>query len=215
MIKKISLAEELADRIRKKIKKGSYALHERLPTEPELMKDFGVGRSSVREAVRILSNWGYLKVQQGVGTFVVDVEGKESLGEVFEQADLADLLEVRRLLEGTIVEKAAKNRTEVDLEDLLKTLRSREEMAKLGDLVGCIDADIEFHQAIANACGNTILTELYGASSKHVRSAFLQIYKDTQVFLDTHSSHEQLYFAIKEQRVEQAKAVLNEIIEKV
>ena len=70
MIQKRSLAEEVADRIGKQIADGKFADGEKLPTEPELMKFFGVGRSTIRESIRILENMGMVNVQQGRGTFV-------------------------------------------------------------------------------------------------------------------------------------------------
>ncbi|WP_037496464.1 FadR/GntR family transcriptional regulator [Sphingobacterium deserti] len=215
MIKRTSLAEEVSEQIKTKIKSGEYALSSRLPTEPELMQSFGVGRSSVREAIRMLSNLGYLDVQQGVGTFVTDSDGNESLGEAFQKAPLADLMEVRQLLEIRIAEKAAEHRTAKDLKRIAEALRKRKEEADAGALVACIEADIAFHQAIANACGNPILTELYSTSSKHVSIAFKQIYANTAVFISTQVSHEQLFLAIEKRDAVQARALLNEIIEAV
>ncbi len=215
MIKKISLAEEVAERIRVKIKSGELPLHSQLPIEPALMKMFGVGRSSVREAIRILANQRYLDVQQGVGTFVVGSEGSEKLGVAFERAALADLLEVRQLLEMRIAEKAALHRNDDDLSKIAQALEWRRIEAHANALATCIDADIAFHQAIADACGNPILCELYSASSRHIVSAFKQIYVNTDVFVKTQQSHEQLFLAIERQDVLLARSVLHEIIEAV
>jgi len=215
MIKRTSLAEEVSERIKAKIKSGEFALSSRLPTEPELMQSFGVGRSSVREAIRMLANLGYLDVQQGVGTFVTDSDGNESLGEAFQKAPLADLMEVRQLLEIRIAEKAAEHRTAKDLKRIEEALQKRKEEAGAGALVACIEADIAFHQAIADACGNPILTELYSTSSKHVSVAFKQIYVNTAVFISTQVSHEQLFRAIEKRDAVQARSLLNEIIEAV
>ena len=69
-IRKKSLAEEVAELIKRQIDEGKLKENEKLPVESELAKLFGVGRSSIREAVRILSSMGLLNVQQGRGTFV-------------------------------------------------------------------------------------------------------------------------------------------------
>lgn len=215
MIKKTTLAEDIAVQIRQKIRDGVYPLDARLPTEPELMRIFGVGRSSVREAIRILANSGYLKVLQGKGTFVMNVEGNEGLNRAFRSAALEELLEVRYLLEGRIVEKAALNRTTIDLKNIAACLVDRKAKADAGELSLCIAADIDFHQQIANACGNSILAELYSESCKHMQVAFSQIYVDTSVFVQTHESHEDLYLSIREKDVDRARATLNKIIEHV
>ncbi len=70
IIKRLSLADDVASRLQQKIQDGDFAIGEKLPTEPELMAVFGVGRSTIREAVRNLSNAGLVRVQQGLGTFV-------------------------------------------------------------------------------------------------------------------------------------------------
>ena len=72
-LQKKSLAEEVSSLIREQINDGKLTKGEKLPTEPELMKLFGVSRSTVREAIKMLVNMGYLSVQQGRGTFVESV----------------------------------------------------------------------------------------------------------------------------------------------
>ncbi|WP_349949811.1 FadR/GntR family transcriptional regulator, partial [Bacteroides cellulosilyticus] len=70
IIQKKSLADMIAETLKQQITEGTYRVGDKLPTEPELMKTFGVGRSSVREAVKLLVNMGVVRVQQGSGTFV-------------------------------------------------------------------------------------------------------------------------------------------------
>ena len=107
-IRKRSLAEEMAVRLQEQIAQGRFEVGGKLPTESELMKIFGVGRSTVREAVKILANMGLLKVQQGAGTFVESRTARnESMERCMQRADIGDLEEVRRILEVAIVERAA------------------------------------------------------------------------------------------------------------
>ena len=67
IIQKKSLADEVAAKLQEQISLGHYKANDKLPIEPELMKNFGVGRSTIREAIKILANSGLLRVQQGVG----------------------------------------------------------------------------------------------------------------------------------------------------
>ena len=78
------------------------------PPEPELMRIFGVGRSTVREAVRILSDMGLLRVRQGAGTFVVSRNAPDLMTQRLKRADIRELDEVRRILEAAIVERPLK-----------------------------------------------------------------------------------------------------------
>jgi len=213
IIQKRSLAEEVAEQLRKAIANGKYKTGEQLPIEPELMKQFGVGRSSVREAIRILANSGLLRVQQGVGTFI---EAPAGINEPFHQrlkrAEAHDLDEVRQLLEMKIAEKAAANRTEKDLEKIKAKLDKRTAMAHGGSMEDCIEADIEFHMSIAEAAGNPILTDLYQSFSIQLKSWFLKIYPDVTIFQDT--LHTELYESIKNRDEKKAWDCITQIIQR-
>ena len=88
-IRRKSLAEEVAELIKKQISEGKLAKGDKLPAEPELMRLFGVGRSTVREAIKMLVNMGYLSVQQGRGTFVENVtETNELFHQRLKRADI-------------------------------------------------------------------------------------------------------------------------------
>lgn len=198
IIPRKSLAEEVAEQIRTEIGAGNYLPGEQLPIETELMKKFGVGRSSVREAVRILANSGLLRVQQGVGTFIEEPSGiTEPFVQRLKRADAQDLDEVRHLLEMKIAEKAALNHTAADLAEMQAHLDKRRQAAHAGVIEDCIQADIDFHLSIAKASGNEILSDLYQSFAMHLKSWFAQIYPDTAIFHETFQLHEDLYQRIK------------------
>lgn len=191
-----SLAEEVASKIQEQISLGHYKLNEKLPIEPELMKSFGVGRSTIREAIKALVNSGLLRVQQGVGTFVQQVTGNEPMDQRLKRASIQDLDEVRQLLEMKIAEKAAINRSEKDIITIKGHLTARKQAAINGLIEECIDADIQFHVAIAEAAKNEILADMYRSVSLHLKKWFLHIYPDTQIFIETYPLHKQLLKAI-------------------
>lgn len=193
LINKKSLAEEVASKLQEQISLGQYKINEKLPIEAELMKSFGVGRSSIREAMKLLANSGLLRIQQGVGTFVQEVTGtQEPMDQRLKRASLKDLDEVRQLLELKIAEKAAINRTDDDIVAMKQHLANRMKTANEGLLEECVEADIQFHIAIAEASKNEILADLYKSVSKHLKKEFLKLYPDTEVFKETYIIHEQL-----------------------
>ena len=193
LINKKSLAEEVASKLQEQISLGHYKINEKLPIEAELMKSFGVGRSSIREAMKLLANSGLLRIQQGVGTFVQEVTSiQEPMDQRLKRASLEDLDEVRQLLELKIAEKAAINRTEEDIIAMKQHLADRMKTANEGLLEECVEADIQFHIAIAQASKNEILADLYKSVSKHLKKEFLRIYPNTKIFQDTYAIHEQL-----------------------
>ncbi|MNK11375.1 HTH-type transcriptional regulator LutR [compost metagenome] len=197
MIKRKSLSDEVAFKIQEQISFGKYKVNEKLPIEPELMKSFGVGRSTIREAIKILANSGLLRVQQGVGTFVEQsTSNREPMEQRLKRANVQDLDEVRQLLEMKIAEKAAINRTDSDIIAIKAHLENRKKSAAAGLIEDCIEADVQFHIAIAEASKNEILADLYRSTSIHLKNWFLQIYPDTAVFEETYSLHEQLLKSI-------------------
>ena len=105
IIQRRSLADEVAEQVQKQIIDGELKEGDKLPIEAELMKEFGVGRSSIREAVKKLENMGYLKVQQGKGTFITTPSlSQEPLEQRLKRADIKELYEVRNILESAIAD---------------------------------------------------------------------------------------------------------------
>jgi DNA-binding FadR family transcriptional regulator len=197
LIVKRSLADEVASKLKEQIILGQYKVNEKLPIEPELMKKFGVGRSTIREAIKSLANSGMLRVQQGIGTFVEQtITNREPMEQRLKRANVKDLDEVRQLLEMKIAEKAAINRTEKDIIAIKNYLMARKQAGIDGLIEDCIEADICFHVAIAEASKNEILADLYKSTSVHLKNWFLLIYTDTQIFNESFELHQQLYKAI-------------------
>ena len=196
-IKKTSLSEEVAKQLQHQITSGKYTLGQKLPCEPKLMEEFGVGRSSVREAVRVLANTGIVRVQQGVGTFVEFKNGATvPWYERLRNAKGYELNEVRQLLELKIAEKAALNRTTKDVATMKKLLQKRYDAAMKNNPDECIDADIRFHIAIAEATKNDILADLYKTIAAQMKRSFKEVYHDTGVFLSRHAEHTALLKSI-------------------
>ncbi len=211
-IKRLSLTDEVAQRLQQQISLGQYQPGDKLPTEPALMQEFGVGRSSIREAVRILANAGVLRVQQGVGTFVEASTGAEPLSQRLKRAEFADLDEVRKLLEQKIAEKAALYRTEADIEKMRQCLDKRAEMSAANDIMECIKADIAFHSAIAAAAQNSIMADLYNTVAQHLLQHFAVIHTTTKPFTETQHWHGQLLQSIIDQKPEEVREWISNIV---
>jgi DNA-binding FadR family transcriptional regulator len=215
VIVKKSLADEVADRVLAAIAGGKYPIGTQLPIEPELMKLFGVGRSTIREAIKTLAIQGVLDVQQGVGTFVINNQVQESLNKKLSRAETADIMEVRSLLEVKIAEKAALNRTALQLKTMKKLLEERKKFAGANNVKQCIETDIRFHIELAEACGNPVLTEIYKAASIEVIRALESHNTDTKSFKTSQAIHEKLYEWVKQQEPAKAAAAVRSIIGRI
>lgn len=181
-----SLAGEVASKLQEKILKGNYKVDQQLPIEAELMRSFGVGRSTIREAVKILVNSGFLRVQQGVGTFIEDTSGiNEPLSQRLKRAAAKDINEVRQILEMKIAEKAAMNRTGNDISKLEYFLGKRDKAADENLVSECVDAHISFYIILAEASKNEILADLYKLFAIQLKADLLNSYDDTEYFKET------------------------------
>ncbi len=214
-IKPSKLADQVATELQRRITTGLYKTGEKIPTEPELMEQLGVGRSSIREAIKTLSNAGILKVQQGLGTFVSSEKAiSEPLDQRLRRSELKDISEVRSILEVSIIKKAAKFRTEENLKEMQKCLLQRLQAIEANDPKKCVDVDIAFHMEIANACNNPVLTDLYKAFALVLKESFVQHFTTAEAYKRSHAQHEAVYKAIADGNGDTAASIILEILAK-
>ena len=168
-IKKTRLYEEVADQIKKAIFDGELKPGDRLPSERELCKVFGVGRPAIREALRTLSVMGLIEVNTGVrGSFIKEVNITQYLEAVREQLawliklgedTVQELWEVRKYMEIGIAHLAARNATPDDFEELDRLM---EEMDACGDdIYAYFPIAVEFHRKLAMATKNRVFFVLW------------------------------------------------------
>ena len=132
-------ADRVADQLEALILDNTLRSGERLPTENELARQYGVSRTVIREAVRSLAAKGLVQVTQGSGMVVRGMTNElasQSISSVLKQnarrVDVEKLLEVRRMLEIEIAGLAAERRTEADLDALRATLARIEHAGERG-----------------------------------------------------------------------------------
>ena len=150
------LSETVSQTIESWIREGQMPAGARLPTEKVLASDFGVSRAVVREAISRLKAEGLVTTRQGAGAFVSDRPSGSSFRLDTPQADgahaLADIFELRYIVECAAAAMAARRRTDVDLA-IMRAALSRMDEA-LVDWADATDADDAFHNAVAAATGN-------------------------------------------------------------
>ena len=136
---------------------------EKIPNEFELAEMFGVGRSTVREAVKGLVTKGILEVRRGAGTYVVststleeDPLGLAKLGDKYKLA--LELLEVRMMLEPEIAAMACGHITQEEKEQLKRLCDEVEELYTAGK--NHAKKDVEFHTCVAKCSGNRVVEVL-------------------------------------------------------
>lgn len=195
---RLSLADATAAQLEARIAADEWAIGARLPTESELMTQLGVGRSTVREAIRTLARVGMVQVRQGDGTYVTGRPlDNESLITRCHRAELHEISDVREALEFQAARLAAERRTAEDLLALRALLDARALAATARDAQAFADADVAFHQRIVAATQNQMLIDLYRVLGDTLVQA-LTVRKRASAFddVDTTAEHEALLAAI-------------------
>lgn len=168
------LVEQATQRLRDQITGGDWPVGTKLPAETALAKTLGVGRSTVREALRALTGAGLVQPRQGAGVFVIATEPAEDWGTRLRQSAITDIYEVRMLIEAEAAQLAARRRTEDDLALIGAALQRRREAAD-DDTVGFVDADIALHAAVIAAAHNPVLTGLFTEFVPVLRQALVDL----------------------------------------
>ncbi len=163
-IKKTRIYEEVADQIQKEIFDGELKPGDRLPSERELCKVFGVGRQAIREALRTLSVMGLIEINSGIKGSVVKEAGitqymeavREHLSLLFRVGEetILEIMEVRKYIELGISQLAAQNADEAEIEDLEHLIGEME--ACNHDIHAYFPLGVEFHRKLALATKNQV-----------------------------------------------------------
>jgi GntR family transcriptional repressor for pyruvate dehydrogenase complex len=187
-------------KIKELISSGEFSAGDRLPTERELTQQFGVSRSSLREAMRALALVGVLESRVGDGTYVTTLEPELLLTGIGFLSDLAradsllEMHQVRRLLEPEATRIATGRLTEDDLSRLEECLHR---METADSEPAFIEADTAFHRVILEACGNATLSSLIqNLSSGTMRARMWQSIVARGAVEATLASHRSIYNAI-------------------
>jgi len=203
---------------------GEWTPGTKLPSVVELSARFGVGRSTIREALSALKATGWLDIRHGGGTFVKKVlptEAAQGGTSPFQEADsILELLEVRQILESGTSALAAVRRTEEDLLSLNAILSNMEAAHKQNDTATGEQADVAFHAAIAKASRNKLLIQLMDSLAQRFdetigKTRELRFYQQKSTSERLLDEHRAIYDAISVGDAEQATMLIREHLSKV
>jgi GntR family transcriptional repressor for pyruvate dehydrogenase complex len=211
-----SLALELVDALGDRIRDGSLAAGDKLPTEAEIMGEFGVSRTVVREAISKLQASGLVQTRHGIGTFVVGLGDAAPFRVSPEQLatlrDVIALLELRIGIETEAAGLAALRRTEQNLIYMRSAVQAFERAIEQGrDAVG---PDFQFHLEIARATQNPHFADIMGSlGSSIIPRARLDAPVDQsderrQYLQSVNREHQSILDAIAAQDAESARAAM-------
>lgn len=166
-ISRRSVVDTIVEEIKRSLLKGTLTPGQKLPSEQELSSQFGVGRGSIREAMKMLTAIGVLDIRQGDGTYVTESIPTTVLDPLIfslisSNGTSEQLLELRKTLEIGCAELAAEKADNAAFERMEAAIDALEEYAASGegDPATLAELDIAFHRAIFNAAENPLLVKV-------------------------------------------------------
>lgn len=195
----MGLPQKLSDDIIRLIQENGLRPGDRLPNEQELSSGMSAGRSSVREAMKLLASRNIVEIRQGSGTYVSGKQGvsDDPLGLVFVRQDrklALDLMDVRFWIEPPIAAMAAQNAGEEDAASIERLCAETEAAIRRGE--DHTKWDIEFHRAIALSSKNLVVPRLIPIIHRSIE-VFIEL-TDRALLEETVRSHREIVRAIRD-----------------
>jgi len=207
-IKHTKISEDIANQIKRLIIDGELKPGDQLPPERELIKQLGVSRPSLREALNSLVTMGFLEVRQAKRTFVKSVTSKlieDPLSLLIKADDqkIFDLIEVRKAIETWAAYHAAQKASMEDIEQLDTIIREMKRAFEEGRSWEKQDAD--FHLAIAKATHNTIHMHIMSGIYDLLRESVGRVFRDRVKIKKLLDQHYRIFNAIKNHSPDKAR----------
>jgi GntR family transcriptional repressor for pyruvate dehydrogenase complex len=174
------LYEQIVQQIEDSVLNGSLKPGDQLPAERELAQRLGVSRTAVREAVKALREKGLVEAYSGRGTFITDGTSQAArqsfdlMVKIGQQEGAPYLAELRLILEPGITALAATRVTEEDLVGLREAVAVMDRAQK--DPAAFIEADLDFHLALAEAAANPLILSLIDSIVGLLREQRIKIF---------------------------------------
>lgn len=208
-------SEEVVSQLREMIHRGELRPGDRLPPERDLARMLGVSRPTLRAGIRSLAAVGVLQSRQGAGTFIVKSDGPPSLDSspLRLMASLhgftsAEMFEARQSLEMAVAGLAAERATDDQMATMAEETTGM--FASLDDPEQFLVHDMHFHQTVAAASGNRILTSLMNMVATILFDVRSKTVKRARDLKESAEMHRHIYRAIRERNPEAARKAMRE-----
>lgn len=219
-VKQRKLSQEVAEQLERLIREGELAEADRLPSERELMRQFGVGRPSIREALLHLSKMGLVEVRSGERTrvtrptpqFVIDALAGPARHMISAPGGVQNFQSARVFFEVGLARNAAVNATAEDLASLEAALEVNRQ--SIGDLKRFERTDVDFHYVLAVMMRNPIFTAIHAALAEWLleqRRTTLAAGEDRKAY----EAHREIFEAIAARDPARSEAAMRSHLEYV
>lgn len=212
-IKRVSVIDQSIDKLKDFIMKGDLKTGDFLPPEMELCKQLGIGRSTLRETIKTLELQGFVRKKHGVGMKIVNESSQAALDMLQlmlkrNGSTMEELMEVRNTIEIRTTKLAATKATKSDIEEMGRYVKIMQN--NLTSLDEYVEADMNFHHAVAKASHNMIFDFIL----KTIRPLFEEMIHETLKFEHrpelSMKYHEKIFTAIKAKDADKAVEAITE-----
>jgi GntR family transcriptional regulator, transcriptional repressor for pyruvate dehydrogenase complex len=216
MRRRETLTVQLTRTLSERIAAGQYAVGARLPSETEMISEFGVSRTVVREAIANLRANGRVTTMQGVGAFVMQQDKSDGFqidtANLSAVQEMVSVLELRIALESEAAVLAAQRRSPEQLASMREALDEMQAAIARGE--DAVQSDMKFHRSLAEAAGNPHFLKLFNYVGEllipraRLQSVKLDAVPMQEYLARIQREHEQICYAIEKQDPEAARAAL-------
>jgi len=208
-IKKQGVVDDIVESIKRALINGDLKPGQRLPSENELAQSLEVGRNAVREAMKMLSALGIVKIKRGNGTYIATESSLVSFTPLsfailLQMGMTKELLELRSLLQVGYCQLAAQKISNEELEQISKILEdwSYYSNDSKKDVENLVNLDLNFHYAILNATHNSFVINIGKAVEELFYSSIRTVISDEKGLERGIEGHQQILMAIRSRNPE-------------
>ncbi len=218
-VKRMNVTDSIVNQIKDLVLQGKLNEGDKLPPERELMNLFGVGRPSLREALKVLEAQGLIEKTQK-GTIITGNHDKFFSDSLmfqlyFSSAQWQDIFEARRFLEKELTYLATTRANSKDIDEIEQTIVDMELSIRENNQTEYVRTNLLFHKKIAKASKNLVLFNLYESINnlvKHAQESGVTVYG---VMNESLNYHKAIFTAMKERNAERASDLMVQHINSV
>jgi len=215
------ISHNIVKQIREAILNNELKVGDRLPSENELSEHFGVSKTSLREAIRVLEALGFLEIRQGMagGAFIREVDLEIARNNFFnyiffKNPSIHEFTQLRSFLEPKVAEIAAKNITDEQLAELEDNLsKTREKLKSKGPFY--YELDTFFHYKICTIAKNRLICFVVNSLKNAIVNIKLELELDHDFSIMVYKAHERIVHALRDRDPDRAREEMLSHIEEV
>lgn len=204
---RVSLTQKVVNQIKEGLISGDLKPGDKLPPENVLVDKFSVSRTAIREAIKMLSAIGAVKIKQGSGTFIARDLSTRTLNSlaftlVLNRKTPQELLELREMLEIGIIGRVIEKATSEDIKKMERAIENLESKVDVENAEELCQADLHFHYVFAEAAHNSLIEKIARTMWEMFAPSIRRCMKNRQIKVEESvREHKMILKAVKERNM--------------